>query len=183
MGRSIDTRRCTWLSQNYGLDYEETFSPIAEMTTVRSTFAFAAFKGWTLWQLDVTNAFLYGELDREVFMEQPKGKKQSIVALSSIEAEYVQQLWQHKNVWLKRLVEDMLHKVDYLVQIRCDDESAIRLASNPVFHGRAKHIEIRHHYIRENVLQQEIELKSISTNEQVTDIFTKALGKSKFEYY
>ncbi|KAL0433338.1 UNVERIFIED_CONTAM: Retrovirus-related Pol polyprotein from transposon TNT 1-94 [Sesamum latifolium] len=86
-------------------------------------------------------------------------------------------------VWLKRLIEDMLHKVDYPVQIRCDNESTIKLASNPVFHGRTKHIEIRHHYIREKVLEQEIELKSISTNEQVADIFTKALGKSKFEYY
>ncbi|KAL0404475.1 UNVERIFIED_CONTAM: Retrovirus-related Pol polyprotein from transposon TNT 1-94 [Sesamum radiatum] len=51
-------------SQNYGLDYEETFGPIAKMTTVRSTFALAAFKGGKLWQLDVKNAFLYGELDR-----------------------------------------------------------------------------------------------------------------------
>lgn len=42
------------------------------MVTLRSTIALASLKGWKLWQLDVKNAFLYGELDREVFIEQPK---------------------------------------------------------------------------------------------------------------
>ena len=60
-------------SQSYGLDYEETFSSVAKMVTLRSIFSLAAFKRWKLWQLDVKNAFLCGELDRDVFMEQPKG--------------------------------------------------------------------------------------------------------------
>ncbi|KAK2998211.1 hypothetical protein RJ639_023475 [Escallonia herrerae] len=60
-------------SQHYGLDYEETFSPIAKMVTVRTIISLAAYKGWKLWQLHVKNAFLYGELDRDVFMEQPQG--------------------------------------------------------------------------------------------------------------
>lgn len=60
-------------SQSYGLDYEETFSPVAKMVTIRSIISLAASKSQKLWQLDVKNAFLYGELDREVFMEQPKG--------------------------------------------------------------------------------------------------------------
>lgn len=60
-------------SQSYGLDYEETFSPVAKRVTVRTIFSLAASMNWKLWQLDVKNAFLYGELDREVFMEQPKG--------------------------------------------------------------------------------------------------------------
>lgn len=60
-------------SQSYGLDYEETFSPVAKMVTVRTIFSLAAYRNWKLWQLDVKNAFLYGELDREVLMEQPQG--------------------------------------------------------------------------------------------------------------
>ncbi|XP_071694223.1 uncharacterized protein [Rutidosis leptorrhynchoides] len=59
--------------QSYGLDYEETFSLAAKMVTVRTIISLAAYKGWKLWQLDMKNAFLYGELDCGVFMEQPIG--------------------------------------------------------------------------------------------------------------
>ncbi|KAL4388206.1 hypothetical protein GQ457_09G012020 [Hibiscus cannabinus] len=60
-------------SQSYGLDYEETYSSVAKMVTLRTIFSLAAMRGWKSWQLDVKNTFLYGELDREVFMEQPAG--------------------------------------------------------------------------------------------------------------
>ena len=60
-------------SQQYGRDYEETFSPVARMVTIRTIISLAASNRWKLWQLDVKNAFLYGELDRDIFMEQPKG--------------------------------------------------------------------------------------------------------------
>ena len=60
-------------SQQYGLDYDETFSPVAKITTTHVLIALAASKSWKLWQMDVKNAFLHGELDREIYMEQPKG--------------------------------------------------------------------------------------------------------------
>lgn len=111
-------------------------------------------------------------------------KKQPVVTLSSTEAEYVAATMAAQEcMWLKRLIGEMLCKVDYAVQIRCDNESAIKLASNPIFDGRTKHIEVCHHYIREKVLEQEVVSKGISTNEQVADIFTKSLIKPKFEYF
>ncbi|GMI66431.1 cysteine-rich RLK (RECEPTOR-like protein kinase) 8 [Hibiscus trionum] len=77
-------------------------------------------------------------------------KKQPTVALSSTEAEYIAATMAAQEcIWLKYLMGDMFGNINYAVQIKCDNESAIKLASNPVFHGRTKHIEFRHHFVRE----------------------------------
>ena len=60
-------------SQAYGLDYHETFSPVARLSSIRVLFSIALDQSWQLHQLDVSNAFLYGDLDEQVFMEQPPG--------------------------------------------------------------------------------------------------------------
>ena len=65
-------------SQQYGLDYEETFSPVAKITTIRVLLALAACKSWSLWQMDVKNAFLHGELDKDIYIEQPRGFESKI---------------------------------------------------------------------------------------------------------
>lgn len=111
-------------------------------------------------------------------------KKQSTIALSRTEAEYMAATMAAQEcIWLKCLMRDILSKVDYAVPIYCDNESAIKLASNPVFHRRTKHIDVHYHFIREKVLNQEIELKGVHTTDQIADIFTKALAKSKFESF
>ena len=67
------------------------------------------------------------------------------------------------------------------IQINCDNESAIKLVGNSVFHARSKHIETHYHCVREKVLSQYVELQKIHTNEQVANIFTKAVARVKFE--
>ncbi len=56
-------------AQTYGINYEETYSPVANMTIVRAIIAMATSKGWSLHQMDVKNVFLHGDLQEKVYME------------------------------------------------------------------------------------------------------------------
>ncbi len=60
-------------AQTYGIDYEETYSLVVKMTTVKTIIVMAVAKGWSLHQMDVKNVFLHGDLQEEVYMEQPLG--------------------------------------------------------------------------------------------------------------
>ena len=77
------------------------------------------------------------------------------------------------------LLADLGIHVQVPVVIYCDNLSSIQLARNPVFHARTKHIEVHYHFIRERVLDGDIDLTYVRTDEQVADIFTKALGSEK----
>ena len=60
-------------TQEYGIDYEETFAPVACLTAFRSLLAVVAIRQWSLFQRDVTNAFLNGDLEEEVYLKPPQG--------------------------------------------------------------------------------------------------------------
>ena len=60
-------------AQRYGIDYSEVFAPVARWDTIRLILALAAQRGWVVFQLDVKSAFLHGELEEAVYMEQPEG--------------------------------------------------------------------------------------------------------------
>ncbi|MCO5590823.1 hypothetical protein L7F22_044798 [Adiantum nelumboides] len=111
-------------------------------------------------------------------------KKQPTIALSSTEAGYRGAAVAVCEVaWLELLLGDLGIQVQRPVVIHCDNFSSIQLAQNPVFHARTKHIEVHYHFIRERVLDGSIDLTFVRTDEQVADIFTKALGAEKLRRF
>jgi hypothetical protein len=111
-------------------------------------------------------------------------KKQPTVALSSTEAEYRgATITACEVVWLQKLLIDLGLSMNAPVVIYCDNISSILFANNLVYHARTKHIEVHYHFIREKVLAKEIDLIHVSTEDQVADIFTKALGTNKLKKF
>eukprot|EP00253_Pinus_taeda_P010100 PITA_10100 len=110
-------------------------------------------------------------------------KKQPIVTLSIAEVEYVAATTTTcQAVWMRRMLRSLGQKQVKRTVIYCDNNSAIALSKNSVFHKRTKHIETRFHYIRELVNNGEIVLVHCKTQEQVADILTKPLGHKSFEF-
>jgi hypothetical protein len=107
-------------------------------------------------------------------------KKQTSVALSTAEAEYVAagqccaQL-----LWMRQTLRDFGYNLSK-VPLLFDNESAIRMAENPVEHSRTKHIDIRHHFLRDHQQKGDIEVFHVSTENQLADIFTKPLDEKTF---
>jgi histone deacetylase 1/2 len=111
-------------------------------------------------------------------------KKQPTVALLSTEAKYRgAAIVPCEVVWLQKLLSDLGQLVDAPVVIYCDNISSILLTNNPVYHARTRHIEVHYCFIREKVLAKEIDLIHVSTEDQVADIFTKALGTYKLKKF
>nr|GEZ74293.1 copia protein [Tanacetum cinerariifolium] len=109
-------------------------------------------------------------------------KRQKSAAISSTEAEYIalsgccaQILWMRSQLSDYGLVFNK-------IPMYCDNKSAIALCCNNVQHSRSKHIDIRYHFIKEQVEQEVIELYFVNTEYQLADLFTKALGRERSEF-
>ncbi|KAG7534720.1 GAG-pre-integrase domain [Arabidopsis thaliana x Arabidopsis arenosa] len=108
-------------------------------------------------------------------------KKQSVVALSTTEAEYIAAAaCVCQCVWLRRVLEKVGFAEDEETVIMCDNSSAIQLSKHPVFHGKSKHIDVRFHYLRELVNDGVVKLCHCPTEDQIADIFTKPLKLEQF---
>ncbi|GKU98369.1 hypothetical protein SLEP1_g11381 [Rubroshorea leprosula] len=251
--------------QRLGYDFQEVFSPVARMETIRLIVGLAAQNQWKIHQMDVKLAFLNGPLEEEVYVKQPPGfmkqgsedkvyrflenpqqshmqvakrimrylkgtlnyglfysstdncaiigysdsdwagdlddrkstsgycfnfgatsfswssKKQSVVALSTCEAEYVAAASSAcQAIWLLNLMNQIYAPMKGPMKIFVDNVSAIDLAKNPITHGRSKHIDVRFHFLRDQVGKKAIELVYCKSENQVADILTKPL---KFEAF
>ncbi|KAL0423678.1 UNVERIFIED_CONTAM: Retrovirus-related Pol polyprotein from transposon RE1 [Sesamum radiatum] len=111
-----------------------------------------------------------------------RSKKQTTVARLSAEAEYRAMAHTTSEIlWLKNLLKELGFMYDDPVPMHCDNQAAIHIASNPVFHERTKHIEVDCHFVREAIMSQKIYTPFTPSSEQRADIFTKALGRKQFD--
>jgi len=109
-------------------------------------------------------------------------KKQSIVALSTCEVEYVAATMSAcQAVRLDTLLQELKINESDGVKLFVDNKSAINLPKNPTSHGRRKHIETRFHYLRDQVNKEKPEVEYCSTFDQLVDILTKPLKGERFK--
>ena len=109
-------------------------------------------------------------------------KKQNSISLSTAEVEYIAAgSCCAQMIWMKQMLRDYGFE-DVTLTVLCDNKSAIDISKNPVQHSRTKHIDIRHHFIRDLVERKEVIMDHVSTQEQYADIFTKPLDGERFEY-
>ncbi|GJT72675.1 retrovirus-related pol polyprotein from transposon TNT 1-94 [Tanacetum coccineum] len=109
-------------------------------------------------------------------------KKQTALAISTTEAEYVSaEKACQQALWMKQALIDYDVRLDD-VPIMCDNKGAIDLSKNPVQHSHTKHIEIRHHFLRDNVQKGHISIKKLSSVDNITDILTNPLKRESFSY-
>eukprot|EP00253_Pinus_taeda_P032208 PITA_32208 len=150
--------------------------------------------------MDVKTTFLNGVIEKEVYIEQLEGfethEKESHVCRLK---KALYRLKQAPRAWIIQahqiLQGEPSHKIQNegfgtdalflgveVIRILCDNQSCIKLSENLVFHDRSKHIDIRCRFIRDCVQRGAVQLRYTPTGEQVADVLTKALGRTKFVY-
>jgi hypothetical protein len=82
---------------------------------------------------------------------------------------------------MMQTLQDFQIKCSSPIPIMCDNTSAISISKNPAMHSKTKHIPIKYHFLREQVLEKKLKLEYVSSKDQVADIFTKPLPREAFE--
>nr|GEW03278.1 integrase, catalytic region, zinc finger, CCHC-type, peptidase aspartic, catalytic [Tanacetum cinerariifolium] len=200
--------------QEEGIDFEESFTPVARLEAIRIFLAYAAHKNMVVYQMDVKTAFLNVDtpmVEKSKLDEDKEGKavdlshyrdadhagcqdtrystsgslqflgdrliswsskRQKSAAISSTEAEYIALSGCCAQIlWMRSQLTDYGLGFNKILMY-CDNKSAIDLCCNNVQHSRSKPIDIRYHFIKEQVENGVIELYFVNTEYQLADLFT-----------
>ncbi|GJZ20174.1 retrovirus-related pol polyprotein from transposon TNT 1-94 [Tanacetum coccineum] len=213
-------------NQQEGIDYDETYAPVARLESIRILLAYACALDFKLYQMDVKSAFLNGFINEDVYVAQPPGfidfAKPNYVyklkkALYGLKQAPKLGLWSPKGSGIETIVyADSDHAGDYVDRkstsgvctfmgccltswfskkqtslaistteveyVSAGKAWVIDLSKNPVQHSRTKHIEIRHHFLCDNVQKGNISIEKVSSEDNIADILTKPLKREPFNY-
>ncbi|GJZ91841.1 retrovirus-related pol polyprotein from transposon TNT 1-94 [Tanacetum coccineum] len=178
--------------------FEEYFTAgnkIAHLEAVSLFVAYATHKSFPIYQMDVKTAFRNGPLKEEVHVAQPDrlvdpdhlkkslpSKESSIWIEASSKSLYVALSASCAQVmWMRTQLKDYGFN-NNKIPLYYNSQSAIAISCNPVQHSRIKHINVRYHFIKEQVERGIIELHFVRTEYQLADMFTKALLEERFQY-
>jgi len=113
-----------------------------------------------------------------------KSGKQRTVARSSTEAEYKALAdGTAKILWIRSLLAELRISTSSMTTLWCDNLGATFLSANPVFHARTKHVEVDYHFVCDRVAKREIQVRFISSKDQLADVLTKPLPPVSFAYF
>jgi len=112
------------------------------------------------------------------------GKKQTFFALSTTKVEYIVDiLVSCEAIWLQKLLAMIFDHVLELTVIFCDNQSYVKLIENLIFHYKSMHIEIKYHFIHYLLQKGVVKLLYVSTDDHISNIFTKPLSRAEFVYF
>nr|GEV42433.1 hypothetical protein [Tanacetum cinerariifolium] len=168
-------------AQEEGIDFEESFAPVARLEAVRIFIAYGFVDPdhpekvyrlrKALYGLKQAPKAWYDELSK-FLISKSFTKEAEYVALS---ASYAQVMW------MRTQLQDYVFNYNK-IPLYCDSQSTMAISCNPVQHSRTKHIHTRYHFIKEQVENGIIELYFVRTEYQLADMFTKALPEDRFKY-
>nr|GEU64480.1 retrovirus-related Pol polyprotein from transposon TNT 1-94 [Tanacetum cinerariifolium] len=183
----------TGYRQGDGIEFEESFAPVARSEAICIFITNAASKNMTIYQLDVKTAFLNGELKEEVYVSQSEG---------FVDPDHPTHVYRLKKAWyqasptkkhleaLKRVFRYLRGTTNWGLWYPKDTTMTLMAYADADHAGcqdtrrtlQVKHIDIRNHFIREQVEKGVVELYFVTTDYQLADIFTKALPRGRFEF-
>nr|GEW67195.1 retrovirus-related Pol polyprotein from transposon TNT 1-94 [Tanacetum cinerariifolium] len=183
--------------QENGIYFEESFAQVARIEAICIFRANVAHKNMTIYQMDVKMTFLNGELKEEVYVSQPEGllirTTHRMFDLTLFIRHAGNDLLMDTDMSLtaytdsdhtgcqdtRRSTSGSAHKIP----LYCDNTSVIALCYNDVQHSKAKPIDVRYHFIKEQVENGIVELYFVRTEYQLADIFTKPLPRERFNFF
>ncbi|GJT35347.1 retrovirus-related pol polyprotein from transposon TNT 1-94 [Tanacetum coccineum] len=172
-------------AQKEGIDFEESFAPVARLEAVQLFVAYAAHKSFPVYQMDVKIAFLYGPLNEEIhqsprgiFINQAKYVHEILIkhGMTSCDSTGTPMATKHLDADLSGT------SIDQTKYQSMDSKAATAISCNLVQHSCTKHIDVRYHFIKEQVEKGIVELFFVGTEYQLADLFTKALSEARISY-